>query len=331
MPHDGGLQRAVARYATRERPSSALASRLALALQEVAGPSIQGIVFFGSHRSGASPGSFSAFDLFVVTTDYLSFYRALERAGRIRRGARLMAALNAWMPPNQLAFREEHEGATLLAKCAVISMAGLRRETSARRRDHFCCGRLFQPAEILYAVDAAAREALLTCLAGALAETYRWVRPWLPDPFDVDGYCLTALRVSLAGEIRPESGGRHQALFEAQRAELGPAAAALLIDLESAGELVGEAPGLYALRTAAGPKERLRSRLYFMRSKLRATLRWAKYMATFEGWLDYILRKVERHGGGEVVLSRWERRWPLLLLWPRLLRFLRGRRRMGER
>jgi hypothetical protein len=328
LPEDG-LQRAVGRYALPERPSSPQAARLAEALRQVAGDSIQGIVFFGSHRSGASPGSFSAHDLFVVTTDYLSFYHALRRAGRLRRGPRLMAALNAWMPPNQLAFREEHEAGVLLAKCAVISGSSLRRETSGRRRDHFCCGRLFQPTEILHAADGAARECLLSDLVSALRETYGWVRPWLGARFDVGDYCRTALQVSMAGEVRPEQGGRCEALWEAERPELEPAVSELLAQLAAAGELAAEADGVYTLRRRVGSLERARWRLYFARSKLRATLRWVKHTVTFDGWLDYILRKVERHGGGEMALGRWERRWPLLLLWPRLLRFLRDRRRKG--
>jgi len=331
MPPEDGLRRAVVRYALPERPSSPQAAWLAEALREVAGSSIQGIVFFGSHRSGAAPGSFSAHDLFVVTTDDLSFYRALRKAGRLRRGPRLMAALNAWMPPSQLAFRQEHEGEARLAKCAVMSGPAFQRETSEGRRDHFCCGRLFQPAEILYAADAVARELLSSGLTSAVRETYRWVRPWLPARFDVGDYCRTALQVSMAGEVRPERGGRCEALWEAERAELGPAVSELLAQLAAAGELAAEADGAYTLRRRVGSLERVRWRLYFARSKLRATLRWVKHTVTFDGWLDYILRKVERHGGGKMALGRWERRWPLLLLWPRLLRFLRDRRRRGDR
>jgi hypothetical protein len=67
--------------------------------------------------------------------------------------------------------------------------------------------------------------------------------------------------------------------------------------------------------------------VYFVRSKFRATLRWAKHMVTFEGWLDYILRKVRRHGGGEIELTERERRLPLLFLWPRLFKYLRRKDR----
>jgi hypothetical protein len=54
-------------------------------------------------------------------------------------------------------------------------------------------------------------------------------------------------------------------------------------------------------------------------------------MVTFEGWLDYILRKAARHTGEEIVLTPRERRLPLLFLWPRLFRYLREKDRPGGR
>jgi hypothetical protein len=69
--------------------------------------------------------------------------------------------------------------------------------------------------------------------------------------------------------------------------------------------------------------EGLRVRLYFARSKFRATARWLKYVVTFEGWLEYIVRKAERHTGESVVLSPWERRLPVPFLLPRVVRHLR--------
>ena len=70
-------------------------------------------------------------------------------------------------------------------------------------------------------------------------------------------------------------------------------------------------------------------RLYFSRSLVRATLRWGKHVLTFEGWLEYILRKVQRHVGEEIVLTPRGRRWPLVFLWPRLVRYLRRKDRIG--
>jgi hypothetical protein len=100
----------------------------------------------------------------------------------------------------------------------------------------------------------------------------------------------------------------------------------LLADLEAAGEL-RSVPGGRALVQPVGAGERLGLRLYFAWSLVRATLRWAKHVVTFEGWLDYIVRKARRHGGGEIELSSRERRLPLVFLWPRLIRYLRHKDR----
>ena len=51
---------------------------------------------------------------------------------------------------------------------------------------------------------------------------------------------------------------------------------------------------------------------------------------TFDGWLDYIIRKAERHSGETIVLTPLERRFPLVLLWPRLFRFLARQRGKGR-
>ena len=178
----------------------------------------------------------------------------------------------------------------------MVTADDLRRQTSPRRDDHFCLGRLFQPTEILYAAPGREDE-IVAALVQAHALTYQWGRPWLPARFDVGEYCRTLLRVSFAAEIRPEPEGRAQALFEAQEAYLRPVYATLLAALAASGELREEAPGVYSLVRPAGAFERLRLAAYFRWSKVRATVRWAKYVITFDDWLDFIVRKARRHTG----------------------------------
>lgn len=289
------------------------------------GPSVRAVVFFGSRKTKASPDPWSAYDFFVLTRDYRSFYRSLAASGALRHSPALVAALNAVLPPNQISLvsKDESGRITAHAKCAVITLRRLQRETSLRRSDHFCLGRLFQPAEVLYAADAAAEEAVLEALVSAHAVTYAWVRPWLPARFDAEGYCRTLLRVSLGREIRPEPGGRADALWEAQEDYLSPVYGALLRALVARGELAETDPGVYSVARPAGLFERLRIDAYFRWSLLRATMRWFKYVVTFDDWLEYILRKARRHTGQEVVLTPRERRLPLVFLWPRLFRYLR--------
>lgn len=293
---------------------------------DMAGDSVSAIVFFGSRKSRARPDPYSAFDLFVVIGHARAFYERLAARGAVRRPAAVLAALQAVLPPNQISLTAGPGDAAPRAKCAVIAAPVLRRQTSPRRDDHFCLGRLFQPTEILYAAPGREDETV-AALAQAHALTYEWGRPWLPARFDVGEYCRTLLRVSFAAEIRPEPEGRAQALFEAQEAYLRPVYATLLAALAASGELREEAPGVYALVRPVGAIERLRLAAYFRWSKVRATVRWAKYVITFDDWLDFIVRKARRHTGEDIVLSDRERRMPLLFLWPRVIHYLRHKDR----
>ena len=76
---------------------------------------------------------------------------------------------------------------------------------------------------------------------------------------------------------------------------------------------------------AVTPAERRRTARYFRWSMVRATARWAKYVLTFDDWLDFVVKKAERHSGSPVELTARERRAPLIFLWPRVFRFLKAR------
>ena len=299
---------------------------LARHIVDMAGDSVSAIVFFGSRKSRARPDPHSAYDLFVVVDNARAFYGRLHAEGAVRRAPGLLAVLQAVLPPNVVSVQPTAGEGAPRAKCAVMGAAAFRRETSAGRRDHFCLGRLFQPTEVLYAAPGREDE-ITAALVNAHALTYSWVRPWLPARFDVGEYCRTLLRVSFAAEIRPEPEGRAQALFEAQEAYLRPVYGTFLAALAAAGELREEAPGVYAVVRPAQAFERLRLAAYFRWSKVRATLRWAKYVITFDDWLDFIVRKARRHTGEDIVLTDRERRMPLLFLWPRVIHYLRHKDR----
>ena len=302
------------------------AAALGRHLVEMAGDSVSAVVFFGSRKSRARPDPYSAYDMFVVITDTRAFYHRLAAHRAVRRSPAVLAALQAVLAPNQISVTASPADAAPRAKCAVVTAAMLRRQTSHARDDHFCLGRLFQPTEILY--TAPGREAeMLDVLVTAHALTYVWGRPWLPARFDVGEYCRTLLRVSFAAEIRPEPEGRAQALFEAQEAYLRPVYATLLAALARAGELRDVSAGLYELARPVGTLERVRLSAYFRWSMVRATARWAKYVVTFDDWLDFIVRKARRHTGEDIVLTERERRMPLVFLWPRVIHYLRNKDR----
>jgi hypothetical protein len=302
------------------------AAALARQIVEMAGDSVAAVIFFGSRKSRARPDPYSAYDLFVVIDDSRAFYDRLAARGAVRRSPAVLSALQAVLAPNQISVAAATGEEPPRAKCAVVTAGMLRRQTSEGRDDHFCLGRLFQPTEILFTA-AGREEEILAALVRAHALTFAWGRPWLPPRFDVGEYCRTLLRVSFAAEIRPEPEGRAQALFEAQEAYLRPVYGTLLAALAAAGDLREESPGVFALARPVGTLERLRLAGYFRWSMVRATARWAKYVVTFDDWLEFIVRKARRHSGEDIVLSERERRMPLVFLWPRVIHYLRHKDR----
>ena len=135
------------------------------------------------------------------------------------------------------------------------------------------------------------------------------------------------LEVSYAGEIRPEKSGRAGAVHEAQRDTLRATFAPVLEELAESGALVRAGGGRYLSAGGASTLARIRLKAYFGWSKASATLRWLKYMVTFDNWLGYLVHKVKRRTGIVVNLTRIERRLPVPFLLPRTIGLLRRARR----
>ncbi len=300
------------------------AARVAQALAAAFGPACVALVHYGSHaqRSNAAPES--AYDFFVIVTDYEPAYEALARSHGLPRTPRTAARLNRVLPPNIIAVRARDMTPPAVAKCAVLSLADLAHAVSAGANDHFIQGRLFQHVQLAWSRDRESRAAVLDALASCRARTCEWGRPYLPDTFDAAGYLRALLTRSFAAEIRPEDEDRIETLTGAQRASLAPVYDALLHQLAARKVIVREGDVYHPASPAPAPLRRRWER-YFARSKRRATLRWAKYVILYDGWVDYIAAKVERRSGVRVALTSRERRWPLLFLWPRVLRYLRAR------
>lgn len=317
---------------TLARPGDAALEAAVGRLVAASGESLVGLVFFGSRRTGAARvDAWSAYDLFMVVSAYRPFYVALRKAGLVHRPAWLMAFVSRILPPTQLSLRFDPPG--LHVKGSVIDERAFVRETGEGRRDHFCIGRLFQPALLLHARDVAARETILAALVTALRETWGWVRPWLPPQVDAEGYGRAALSTSMRWELRPEPKGRAEQLWQAQRALQTPVLEALLTELGGEGELapVAGRPGIWSVVRQATDLERFRRASYFRLSIVRATVRWLKHMVSFEGWLEYIVQKASRHSGQSIELSERERRFPLLFLWGRVYRHLAAARKGGRK
>ena len=301
------------------------ATRLVEALVGAAGrDQLRAILLFGSQLVSASPGRFSAFDLVVVVERYRAFYDALATTGWSRRSPALQAALNHVLAPNVIAFAPDGWEHGPVAKIMVLEPGPFARALSGRAPDHFMKGRLVQTVKVIYARDPASAAWIHGLISGARGDVLRWVGPFLHEPFTAADAAWCMLRVSYAGEVRPEADDRVRDVFEAQRPFLMAVLAQVLEDAKAAGQVITEDRGYWFTRPP-GALDRGQLRLYFLRSKVRATARWLKHVVTFDNWLDYIGHKVERRTGMQIEITPWERRLPYLLLWPKVIRVLSHR------
>ncbi|MEO8360308.1 MAG: hypothetical protein ABI672_09785 [Vicinamibacteria bacterium] len=274
-------------------------------------------VFFGSRSSGVATNASSAYDLMLVCEDAPAFYRAMQGARYLRRSPTVLRLLDPWLPPTQIRLA----GADWLVKASVLSMRALLIATSDERKDQFLAGRLFQDVHVVWIKDETAAQSITAALESARLITLDWVRPDLPKRFDVAGYVRQLFRTSFRFEVRPETKGRADALFDAQSERLVPMFRPMLDHYVASGRMSRIATGEFAI-DAPVEGHPLAHRLFLEWSRVRATARWPKHAVTFDGWLDYIVRKAERHSGETIVLTPIERSLPFIFLWPRAVAFL---------
>ena len=220
----------------------------------------------------------------------LDFYLLVDGYGGAYPGRPLLAAANAVLAPNVFYVETPWRGGVLRAKYAVMTLGRFARGASRRSLQPMVWARFAQPARLLWARDDGARRAVVAALAEAMVTMVGAALPrsGVGAPAEI---WLRAFAESYRAELRPEPAGQARALFEADRERyerLTPWALAL------AGG--GGAP--WVLRRLAG--------------KLLNLLRLIKAAFTYDGAIDYLLWKIERHSGVAARATPWQRRHPLL-------------------
>lgn len=292
-------------------------------LLDACGGQLVAVLLYGSRLTKTSPDKHSPFDLVLVVEEYRRFYAGLKAAGHLHRSPWVMAVLNRVLTPNSISHEPDQDTA---AKCLVLECAHFHRALSNRAKDHFCLGRMVQQIAVLYTRDERAASDVQHALETSHRTPLRWALPFLEAPFNAREFARGMVAVSYAGEIRPETGGRTSEVIDAQGEFFDRIYAPVLAEAAAGGLLVEEG-GSYRPRRAPSWWAKARVRMYFMSSRVRSTARWVKHVYTFEGWQEYIVRKVERRMGVSVEITPAERRFPVILLWPKVVRVLASRPR----
>ncbi len=270
---------------------------------------IFGILLYGSClRSGDIYDGL--LDLYLVCDDYTAAY-----------GRGFLAVANRVLPPNVFYAEQQLEGRTLRSKVTVISLRDFRRGCSPAWFESYIWGRFAQPTRILACRDEAGRRELEGCLLQAGRTLLRNSLPALPAEGPVAELWQRALELSYATELRTERPGRARELARWAREFYTALTRQYAGEVESPayGFEVYDSGGQLHYRTRISPLRRRWSTLAWalrrVQGKLLSIMRLVKALFTFEGGLDYIAWKLERHSGERIVIPDRVRRAPLIHLW----------------
>lgn len=270
------------------------------------GAAARAILFYGSClRTGDDLDGLV--DLYLLVDSYREAYTS-----------RSQAFLNALLPPNVYYLERAYEGQVVRTKYAVLSLADFLKGTSPRWFHSYLWGRFCQPTALLYARDDEAARLVQTGFAQSVLTFVQRVLPRVDTDFPAGNLWRRGFELSYRAELRSEKPEKRARLFDAAPEyyeKITPIAMSAIdypVDIDrSAGEI------RYRVRMPGRVKfiSRLAWRLRSLQGKLLSVLRLLKATVTFEGGVDYILWKIERHSGVTVEIEPRLKRRPLLAMW----------------
>jgi hypothetical protein len=300
--------------ADRRSPGPGVADLIETVLARTDRRRVQAILFYGSELDRDGQG-----------TGVHDFYMLVDHPRAAGQG-RLAAALNRILPPNVVYVEARGPGGTTLrAKCAIVTGRQFARAARGRATTPLIWARFAQPCRLVYARDEASAAQVHEALADAVVSFHRKLLPLVPEQVCVSELWRRGLRDTYARELRSESAARADALWTASAASLRRRTRAALpltgwsCHMASPDEVAVQIP---ARRRVAARAAASLARPW---GKAASVLRLVKAAFTFEGAVDYVTWKIERHSGVRVEPTPFQRRHPLIAAWPLVWRIYRAR------
>lgn len=270
------------------------------------GDAARAVLFYGSClRSGDDLDGLV--DLYLLVDDYRRAY-----AGRSQ------AFINALLPPNVYYLECEYEGQVVRTKYAVLSLADFQKGTSLRWFHSYLWGRFCQPTALLYASNDEVARLVQTGFTQSVLTFVQRVLPRVAPDFTAGDLWCRGFELSYRAELRSEKPEKRARLFDAAPGYYEKITPIALDAVDYPVEIDRRAGEMhYRVRIPARVRflNRLAWALRSFQGKLLSALRLLKATTTFEGGVDYILWKIERHSGVTVDIEPRLKRRPLLAFW----------------
>ena len=266
----------------------------------------QAVLFYGSClRTG---DEFEGLvDLYLLVDDYSAAYKS-----------RWQALINWLLPPNVYYLETEFEERILRTKYAVLSLADFQKGTSRRWFHSYLWGRFCQPTALLFARNDQVKQLVQSSLARSVLTFIGRVLPRLESGFNAQQLWQVGLELSYRAELRAERSEKRAHLFDAAPDYYEKITSIAMNDISYSVEMLDNSGILHYRHNISG-RARFFSRISWglrsLQGKLLSVLRLLKAATTFEGGVDYILWKIQRHTGISVDVTPGLRRHPLLAMW----------------
>ncbi len=283
------------------------------ALLERYGDATQAMLYYGSClRSGNAADGLV--DLYVIVDDYQNAYK--------KHG---VALLNTLLPPNVFYLEVPLTKNKIRAKYAVLTLNDFQRGTSRRWFHSYLWARFAQPVGLLYTCNNAITQQIYTHLGQAVITFLYRVIPRLPDSLTIAEIWQEGFKLTYKAELRPEKTDRAQLLFSRYESDFKTRALAAFPSLPFNITVDPADNSRYQITipTHLSRFSRISWALRFAQGKLLSVLRLCKATLTFQGGIDYIIWKLERHSGQEIEVTPRLRRYPLIFVWGLMWRLYR--------
>ncbi len=284
------------------------------------GDAVAAVLFYGSClRKNTLEG---VLDFHVVVDSYRAAY-----------ASRLLACVNAILPPNVFYVEGQHDNHALRMKYGIFSSADFHDAASTASRHAIVWGRFSQPFVLVYARDEQARAMVLQSAVESVLTFMTYATAELAAP---DGTLNCAaedlwqqgFQETYRSELRPERPETIRSLYAAAPNRYDQVAQEALLLLEQRGMLQVVATDRQLSMTMP-PAQRQRFRTMWHRrlplAKILYAIRLLKSALTFGDWLPYVLWKFHRHTGVQIELTERQRKYPLIWGWPVIFRVLARR------
>jgi hypothetical protein len=284
------------------RPVPKVFRVVADALSKKYGPSALGVLLYGSClRAGTDKDGLV--DCYVLVDRYASVYSKAW-----------LAQMNRWLPPNVFYWEVPVEERVVRVKYAVLSLEDFERGVSPQWFHSYFWARFAQPTVLLNSSSLVVRQRIVNGLGVAVLTFLKKSLPRVSGRFTARALWSVGLTLSYGAELRAESVGRVDTLWKNDADYYEELTYAMCSSHVPEVEVLPQEEGhVYVFEGSNWNRfsNQLGWLLRRWQGKVLSVLRLMKAAFTFQGGMDYILWKIERHSGVKVQLTAVQRRHPI--------------------